>query len=234
MGIECAGATYIFTAQADVITLSRISGAPLAVAVHVQLGVDGCPLITEWTKRVFIPMLEALGPKYAATADCFLRTLQVYGSTSAQLLDPSFAFASVERADVAVPLLDCMEGVVSDAGGEVQKSGGVLETCAPPPPLPSPAWRHCATHCLNLALEKSVSFERAGASVRSISSFFRSQPRPRTLHLPPLRPPPSQPKPGLPMPVHNARRLMIVHMRRYREQAAWCLTPRPVALQAAS
>ena len=52
----------------------------------MQLGPDGCPITVEWTCRVFVPMLEALGPKYAATTDCFLRNLQLYGSTPAQLL----------------------------------------------------------------------------------------------------------------------------------------------------
>ena len=103
---------------------------------------------------------------------------QVYGLSPSELLDPDFRFASIERADVAVPLLDVLEGLTSDAGGEVQKGGGVIETVAP-----DAAWRHCATHGLNLTLEKSVCFEHVGASVRSISSFCRGGNKHSTLVL---------------------------------------------------
>ena len=95
-----------------------------------------------------------------------------------KLLDTDFRFASIERADVAVPLLDVLEGLTSDAGGEVHKGGGVIETVAP-----DAAWRHCATHGLNLTLEKSVCFEHVGASVRSISSFCRGGNKHSTLVL---------------------------------------------------
>ena len=54
----------------------------------------------------------------------------------------------------------------------------VIETVAP-----DAAWRHCATHGLNLTLEKSVCFEHVGASVRSISSFCRGGNKHSTLVL---------------------------------------------------
>ena len=59
-------------------------------------------------------MLEAIGPKYAGTVDCFMRILQLYGSTVAQLLDPAFEFASAERSGVGVPLLDYLEGIMRE------------------------------------------------------------------------------------------------------------------------
>ena len=114
-------------------------------------------------------MLEALGPKYTSTIDCFLRTLQLYGLTPPQLLDDNFAFATVEHADIPIPLLDYIEGFVSDAGGEVHKSGGVIQVV-----LPRAMWRHCGDHGLNLSMEKSASYREAGASIRSISSFCRN------------------------------------------------------------
>ena len=114
-------------------------------------------------------MLEALGPKYTGTIDCFLRTLQLFGLTPPQLLDDDFAFATVERADIPIPLLDHIEGFVSDAGGEVHKSGGVIQVV-----LPRAMWRHCGDHGLNLSLEKSMSYREVGGSVRSIASFCRN------------------------------------------------------------
>lgn len=69
-------------------------------------------------------MLEALGPKYPSTADCFMRTLQAYGLEVGQLLDDEFQWASVERGGIPIPLLDLIEGITSDAGGEVQFLGG--------------------------------------------------------------------------------------------------------------
>jgi hypothetical protein len=50
----------------------------------------------------------------------------------------------------------------------VHKSGGVIDTVAP-----KAAWNHCGSHCGNLALERSESFARVGANVRSLSSFCR-------------------------------------------------------------
>ena len=50
----------------------------------------------------------------------------------------------------------------------MHKSGGVIDTVAP-----KAAWNHCTAHCGNLALEKSVSFARVGALVRSLSAFCR-------------------------------------------------------------
>ena len=123
----------------------------------------------ETCHRIFTPMLEALGPKYTSTIDCFLRTLQLYGLTPPQLLDDDFAFATVERADIPIPLLDHIEGFVSDAGGEVHKKGGVIQVV-----LPRAMWRHCGDHGLNLSLEKSASYQKSGSSVRSISSFCRN------------------------------------------------------------
>jgi hypothetical protein len=114
-------------------------------------------------------MLEALGPKYTSTIDCFLRTLQLYGLTPPQLLDDDFAFATVEQASIPIPLLDCIEGFVSDAGGEVHKSGGVIQVV-----LPRAMWRHCGDHGLNLSLEKSASYREVGGQVRSVSSFCRN------------------------------------------------------------
>ena len=144
------------------------------------LGADGLPIVVEHARRIFTPMLEALGPKYAATCDCFLRTCQLYGSNSTQLLEADFSFASVERGDIAVPLIDCFEGLVSDAGGETQKSGGVIETMGM-----NWGWRHCCSHCLNLTLEKSEGFVRCGASVRQLSSFCRggNKHKPLTYHM---------------------------------------------------
>ena len=101
----------------------RLCGKPGATLdCGVLLGPDGCPIVVEWSRRVFAPMLAALGPKYAATADCFLRILQLYGSTPEQLCDEAFEFATSERLDISIPLLDHLEGLTSDAGGEVHKS----------------------------------------------------------------------------------------------------------------
>ena len=73
--------------------------------------------------------------------------MQLYGSTAAQLLDPSFEFATVERLDVTVPLVEHVENFTADAGGEVHKRGGVIDTAAP-----HASYRHCAAHGLNLSL----------------------------------------------------------------------------------
>jgi hypothetical protein len=173
-GLEYAGITYMLMSS-DLETPSpsldgagRLSGEAMGSHLGVALGVDGCPLVSEWTKRIFAPMLEALGPKYASTCDCWMRTLQVYGCDIEQLLAGDFEFATVEKLDVPIPLLEVQEGMTSDAGGEVQKSGGVIETV-----VPNSSWRHCADHCLNLSMRRSVAFERAGAIVRSISCFCR-------------------------------------------------------------
>jgi DNA polymerase III epsilon subunit-like protein len=175
MGLEYGGISYrILEAarEADAPTLTlgvRLSGQPYqTLASGVQLGPDGCPVAVEWFRRIFLPMLAAHGPKYAATADCVLRNLQLYGSPPAELLDEAFEFATSERADISIPLLNRLEGFVSDAGGEVHKSGGLLDTVAP-----GAAWRHCAAHGLNLSLEKSVAFKEAGADIRSLASFCR-------------------------------------------------------------
>jgi hypothetical protein len=118
MGFEYAKVWYI-SPDGDAplpFASGRLSGEPLGSSATVCFGVDGCPMTEERWVRVFGPMLSALGPKYAATADCFMRFLQVYGSTVAQLLDPDFRFATVERHDVPVPLIDYLEGFTSDAG----------------------------------------------------------------------------------------------------------------------
>ena len=67
----------------------QLCGEPFSHDATVCYGVDGCPIITEACRRVFGPMLAALGPKYASTCDCFMRMTQLYGSTVEQLLDPS-------------------------------------------------------------------------------------------------------------------------------------------------
>jgi DNA polymerase III epsilon subunit-like protein len=175
MGIEYGGISYrVLEAarEADAPLLTpgaRLSGQPYqTLASGVQLGPDGCPVAVEWFRRVFLPMLAAHGPKYAATADCVLRNLQLYGSPPTELLDEAFEFATSERADIPIPLLDRLEGFVSDAGGEVHKSGGLLDTVAP-----GASWRHCMAHGLNLSLEKSVAFKEVGADIRSLASFCR-------------------------------------------------------------
>ena len=113
-------------------------------------GADGCPVTTEVWRRVFAPMLAALGPKYASTCDCVMRMLQLYGSTVGELLDPDFRFATVERLDVPVPLLDRVENFTADAGGEVHKTGGVIDTV-----VPGASYRHCGAHGGNLSLKRS-------------------------------------------------------------------------------
>ena len=148
--------------------LGRLGGAAWSICSGFQLGMDGCPLVVEWSRRVFAPMLEAVGPKYASTCDCYMRTLQVYGLTASELLDPTFSFATVEITSTAIPLLDLVEGITSDAGGEVHKSGGVIDTV-----VPNASWHHCGDHCLNLAMRKSLALERAGPRIRSISCFLR-------------------------------------------------------------
>ena len=47
--------------------------------------VESVVVVVEWSRRVFTPMLEALGPKYAATCDCFMRTLQVHAASASRL-----------------------------------------------------------------------------------------------------------------------------------------------------
>jgi DNA polymerase III epsilon subunit-like protein len=175
MGIEYGGISYRILeaareSDAPPLTLrNRLSGQPYQVlASGVQLGPDGCPVTVEWFRRVFLPMLAAHGPKYAATADCVLRNLQLYGSPPSQLLKEAFEFATSERADIPIPLLDRLEGFVSDAGGEVHKSGGLLDTVAP-----GAVWRHCMAHGLNLSLEKAEAFKEVGGDVRSLASFCR-------------------------------------------------------------
>ena len=111
-----------------------------------------------------------LGPKYAASADCLMRMLQLYGSTLSELLDPDFCFTTVERHDVAVPLIEYVEGYTADGGGEVHKSGGIIETVHDG----KASYRHCGAHGGNLCLEKSIAFRHAGGTVRSLSSFLRN------------------------------------------------------------
>ena len=171
MGLEYAGATYA-TADSDApqpFCAERLSGEPLGSSATALFGPDGCPVMTEWVERIFMPMLAALGPKYASTCDCFMRVLQVYGLTPSQLLDESFNFATVEQGDVPVPLIEYIENFTADGGGEVHKSGGVIQTVAP-----HASYRHCGAHGLNLGLEKSDAFKQIGGNVRSISSFCRA------------------------------------------------------------
>ena len=89
MGIEYAGATYRLIAAAEegseLQLTGRLRGAAFATCGSAQLGADGCPVVVEWSRRVFTPMLEALGPKYAATCDCFMRTLQVHAASASRL-----------------------------------------------------------------------------------------------------------------------------------------------------
>ena len=147
----------------------RLTGEPLSTSATVLFGVDGCPITVETWRRTFAPMLAALGPKYASTCDCLMRMLQLYGSTVGELLDPDFRFATVERHDIAVPLIDRIENFTADAGGEVHKSGGVIDTVAP-----DSSYTHCGAHGGNLSLKRSVGFDRVGASVRTLSSFCRA------------------------------------------------------------
>jgi len=171
MGLEYAGVTYV-TADSDApqpFCAERLNGEPLGSRATALFGPDGCPVMTEWVERIFMPMLAALGPKYASTCDCFMRVLQVYGLTPSQLLDESFNFATVEQGDVPVPLIEYIENFTADGGGEVHKSGGVIQTVAP-----HASYRHCGAHGLNLGLEKSDAFKQIGGNVRSISSFCRA------------------------------------------------------------
>jgi hypothetical protein len=171
MGFEYAIVTYV-SPDGDApppFAEGRLSSTPLSTSATVQFGVDGCPITIESWRRVFAPMLAALGPKYAATADCFMRMLQLYGSTVGELLDPNFRFATVERHDIDVPLLDRVENFTADGGGEVHKSGGVIDTVAP-----GSSYRHCGAHGGNLSLKRSNGFDRVGASVRMLSSFCRA------------------------------------------------------------
>ena len=170
-GLEYSGIRYAgCNCSPSSLTGRLLSGSPLTLLPEIELplGLDGCPTTIEWNTRVFVPMLAALGPKYAATADCFMRALQVYGLTPEEMLDPDFRFASMERPDVEVPLLDLVEHITSDAGGEVHKRGGVIETVAP-----NAQWNHCCSHGGNLGCRKSSAFENAGLSVRQTSSFLR-------------------------------------------------------------
>jgi hypothetical protein len=80
-GFEYAAIEYLRT-DSDApppFTGARLSGKPLTSNALVRFGPDGCPIVTETCHRTFTPMLEALGPKYTSTIDCFLRTLQMYG-----------------------------------------------------------------------------------------------------------------------------------------------------------
>ena len=170
MGFEYAKLTYV-SPDGDApppFAEGRLNGEPLSASATVRFGVDGCPITVEVFVRVFGPMLAALGPKYASTCDCFMRMLQLYGLTVGELLDPDFHFATVERHDVAVPLLDRVENLTADAGGEVHKTGGVIDTV-----VPGASFRHCGAHCGNLSLKRSIAFDRVGAMVRVLSSFCR-------------------------------------------------------------
>ena len=66
-----------------------------------------------------------------------------------ELLRERHEQATAERMDVPVPLLDRLEGFTADGGGEVHKSGGVIETVAP-----EAKFNHCGSHCLNLNMRK--------------------------------------------------------------------------------
>ena len=148
MLMEYAGFEYALAADADAVVLDggAICGARGGELRGVQLGDDGCPILqTTWQKRVFLPLLAANGPKYAANRDCFTRNLQLYGLPNSMICAEGFKFVShavgVEDRG-QIPLLEYTEGIISDAGGEVHKTGGLLDTLysksgrrhAPPPP----------------------------------------------------------------------------------------------------
>jgi hypothetical protein len=145
-----------------------LKGSAYGSAHGVRLGADGCPMADEWSRRVFTPMLEAYGSKYDANTSCYLRTCEVYSTPAQEICSPEFAFAEygdVERESI---VQTAHEGICSDAGGEVHKGGGLMETA-----LPGKQWRQCGCHGLNLSLEKSVAFEKVGAQIRSVSTFCR-------------------------------------------------------------
>mmetsp|Transcript_35635 Transcript_35635/g.86564 ORF Transcript_35635/g.86564 Transcript_35635/m.86564 type:complete len:978 (-) Transcript_35635:317-3250(-) len=73
-GFEYAGSAYQMIDESGPLTDSfhRISGESLSECEGAYLGVDGCPIVIEWSRRVFTPMLNAAGPKYAATCDSFM------------------------------------------------------------------------------------------------------------------------------------------------------------------
>jgi len=65
MGFEYAKVTYL-SPEGEVPPPSaagRMSGEPLSVSSTVRLGTDGCPITIESWRRIFAPMLAALGPK---------------------------------------------------------------------------------------------------------------------------------------------------------------------------
>ena len=67
MGFEYAGVSSYAGAFFDMTKLvsgDRLSGTPFTRLSGSQatLGIDGCPVVLEWVKRVFTPMLAALGP----------------------------------------------------------------------------------------------------------------------------------------------------------------------------
>ena len=72
-GFEYATVEYLSadTDSPSPFTGERLSGTPLMSNALVRFGVDGCPIITETCHRTFTPMLEAVGPKYTSTIDCF-------------------------------------------------------------------------------------------------------------------------------------------------------------------
>ena len=82
MGLEYAGISFpqlnmpsLPDEPPTLVGAGRLSGEAFRTHLGVPLGDDGCPIVQEWTRRLFAPMLEALGPKYASTNDCFMRTL---------------------------------------------------------------------------------------------------------------------------------------------------------------
>ena len=98
MLFEYAGFEYRmspFSSRGLIIEGGEISGRPGSTARGVVLGDDGCPIIESiWWKRVFPPMLSALGPKYAGTRDCFTRILQLYGLPDETLCSQDFQFVA--------------------------------------------------------------------------------------------------------------------------------------------
>ena len=125
----------------------RLQGVPMGHAISEPATLadsgswtDRIPFDTSWWRVLSLP--EPPGPWKFEEAfgvaqyvddflafsllycpECCMRMLQLYGSTVGELLDPDFRFATVERHDIPVPLIDHIENFTADAGGEVYWPG---------------------------------------------------------------------------------------------------------------